>query len=314
MITYAGLNKGCLPQKVLQVEGSYKPGDIHPNIPDLVLIKNQRNRSYPQRWGNLKQYDEKKRKMREAEEEKRRARGVKPFSTTQTDQSITFKRLDPHPTIKGLFFIGYHFDKRINKRVETWKTKEQYYSMLERNRLYIQENKERRKQASKDYRIKNAKKIKERKALEYLILKGTRKFKDKRNAYNRKRRKEDECFNLRCLLHSRIRNAVKFQRGKKAFATMELIGCTVEHLRDHLESQFTEGMTWDNMGRGGWQMDHIIPCNVFDLTKPSHQKVCFNWQNIQPLWERDNILKDDKIHWSIVLTLMLNNYKTIGLN
>ena len=45
-----------------------------------------------------------------------------------------------------------------------------------------------------------------------------------------------------------------------------------------------------------------------------HQKICFNWQNIQPLWERDNILKDDNIHWSIVLTLMMNNYKTIGLN
>ena len=67
MITYTGLNKGCLPQKVLQVKGDYKPGDVHPNIPDLVLIKNARNRSYPQRWGTLEQYEEKKRKMREAD-------------------------------------------------------------------------------------------------------------------------------------------------------------------------------------------------------------------------------------------------------
>jgi len=129
----------------------------------------------------------------------------------------------------------------------------------------------------------------------------------------RERKKDDSKWLLRKNLADRIREAVKSQYGDKAYKSMELLGCTIQELRDHLESQFTEGMTWDNMGRGGWHIDHIIPCAFFDLTKPSHQKVCFNWQNLQPLWESDNCAKGDKIPWYVLLTILMNNYKTVTL-
>ena len=104
----------------------------------------------------------------------------------------------------------------------------------------------------------------------------------------------------------------RIRPGYKSDSTSKLLGCSIDRACDHLESQFTEGMSWDNYGE--WHIDHIIPCSFFDLTKPSHQKLCFNWKNLQPLWAEDNMSKGNKIHWSIVLTLMINNYKTIGLN
>lgn len=73
---------------------------------------------------------------------------------------------------------------------------------------------------------------------------------------------------------------------------MELIGCSVEKLMEHLEKQFTEGMTWGNYGR--WHVDHIKPCAMFDFSKPEHQQECFHYSNLQPLWAKDNLKKSDK--------------------
>jgi hypothetical protein len=94
-------------------------------------------------------------------------------------------------------------------------------------------------------------------------------------------------------LRSRVRIALK--GGSKTSRTLTLLGCSVEELRNHLESQFTEGMTWETYGFWGWHMDHIIPCAYYDLTKEEEQKECFHYKNLQPLWREDNMKKGDKI-------------------
>jgi hypothetical protein len=65
----------------------------------------------------------------------------------------------------------------------------------------------------------------------------------------------------------------------------------VPFLINHIEKQFLNGMSWDNYGKGldKWNIDHIIPCNTFDLTKPEEQKRCFHYSNLRPLWEIDNL-------------------------
>jgi hypothetical protein len=95
---------------------------------------------------------------------------------------------------------------------------------------------------------------------------------------------------LRC----RVKNAITFNRGVKTQGTMQLVGCTIQFLRVHLESQFLPGMTWENHSRTGWHIDHIVPVSAFDLSDPIQQRICFNYRNMRPLWAADNIRKSDR--------------------
>ena len=101
--------------------------------------------------------------------------------------------------------------------------------------------------------------------------------------------KNDPYFKLTERLRNRTGFAIKKCKGQKSASTLELLGCTIEHAREHLEKQFTEGMTWDNHGE--WHIDHIIPCASFDLSDPEQQKKCFHYTNLQPLWAKDNLIK-----------------------
>lgn len=76
-----------------------------------------------------------------------------------------------------------------------------------------------------------------------------------------------------------------------------IVGYTTEQLRQHLESKFLPGMTWENYGRHGWHIDHIIPIDFFEFSKPEDQEFQYCWSlyNLQPLWEIDNIRKSNKI-------------------
>lgn len=72
----------------------------------------------------------------------------------------------------------------------------------------------------------------------------------------------------------------------KSAKTIELIGCSIQQLKFHLQNQFKKGMSWSNYGK--WHIDHVISCCKFNLSKPKEQKRCFNFKNLQPLWAEEN--------------------------
>jgi hypothetical protein len=109
----------------------------------------------------------------------------------------------------------------------------------------------------------------------------------------RERRHNDLDFRLSCILRGRVVSAL---RGRsKSVRTMEMVGCLIEELKNHLQSKFTEGMNWVNYGKDGWHIDHIIPCASFDLSKMEEQRKCFHFSNLQPLWAVDNIRKGARL-------------------
>jgi hypothetical protein len=85
------------------------------------------------------------------------------------------------------------------------------------------------------------------------------------------------------------------QSGYKSHSTMVLLGCDIDFFLQHLENQFDSIMTWKNYGQFGWHIDHIIPCDAFDLTLEEEQKKCFHYSNLRPLWWVDNLKKSKKI-------------------
>lgn len=92
---------------------------------------------------------------------------------------------------------------------------------------------------------------------------------------------------LRSRLGARMQRLVLDGHMNAKPATFALIGCTGHELRIYIESLFLIGMSWDN--RRLWHIDHIRPCNTFDLTDPKQQAICFHHTNLRPLWATQNL-------------------------
>ena len=148
--------------------------------------------------------------------------------------------------------------------------KRKSYYDPDKARAYREANDERIKQYRKEYYQKN---------------------KDKKQA--REQRYRDTCphYNARMNIARRIRSVIT---GDKLDTTLNYTGCTAQELVEHLESQFTEGMTWENYGLRGWHIDHIVPCSSFDLSKEEERYKCFHYSNLQPMWWRENIVKGNR--------------------
>jgi len=69
--------------------------------------------------------------------------------------------------------------------------------------------------------------------------------------------------------------------------TVDMLGYTALELKHHLESLFTEGMSWDNYGK--WEIDHKKPLTKFDQNSSSSEVNALS--NLQPLWKEENIAK-----------------------
>lgn len=119
------------------------------------------------------------------------------------------------------------------------------------------------------------------------------KRRQQRAEYMRERARRDPAFRMRLRHSSRVKDAFLRQNLSKPHSADLLIGCSWENFRAHIRARYRDGMTDENYGKV-WELDHIRPCSSFDLTKPSHVKRCFNYQNYQPLLVSENRQKSDK--------------------
>ena len=100
----------------------------------------------------------------------------------------------------------------------------------------------------------------------------------------------DVLFRLRYNLSSRTRNALKTSGFNKNSDIKNILGAELERVKLHLESQFQEGMTWEN--RSEWHIDHIIP--LASAQSEEELILLCHYTNLQPLWAFDNLSKGDR--------------------
>jgi len=166
---------------------------------------------------------------------------------------------------------------------------------------YYKTNSEKIKLKVKEYRNNNPEKVSKlkkniyEKNKEYYLnqMKLYReKNKENRNNYSRDRKKTDPIFKLKHIMNSRLRVFLKLKNITKNNKTFEIIGCTPQELKQHIENKFTEGMKWELIGRY-IHIDHIIPlCSA--NTEEEIYKLC-HYTNLQPLWAIDNMKKGGKL-------------------
>jgi hypothetical protein len=113
--------------------------------------------------------------------------------------------------------------------------------------------------------------------------------------YERNRRRIDPKYRLGARTRTALWTCLKERDVAKYRSTFVLLGYSIEELMSHLESLFTEGMTWDNYGE--WHVDHKIPMTSFNFetTDDREFKLCWCLDNLQPLWGPDNLSKGTKL-------------------
>lgn len=130
------------------------------------------------------------------------------------------------------------------------------------------------KEQHKQYRITHNEKI---------LIKQKKWNKENRdyfNNYKKTRKKTDVQYRLSENLRKRLKKVLKTTR--KSISALKLLGCSVSDFKKKMESLWSEGMTWNNYGE--WHIDHIKPCNTFNLVDEDEQKKCFHYTNLRPLW------------------------------
>jgi len=170
----------------------------------------------------------------------------------------------------------------------------------ERHKAYYEANKDKLIAYQKAYQEANKDKIREQKKAYREYNKDKMKAyyeanKDKLNAYNnsyiKERKKNDTLFKLKCNLRNRIYLSIKNKGYTKKSKTYQILGCTYKEFKEHIERQFTKGMSWDNQGE--WHLDHIYPVS---LAKNEEELIKLNhYTNFQPLWAEENLKKSNKI-------------------
>lgn len=96
---------------------------------------------------------------------------------------------------------------------------------------------------------------------------------------------------IRCL----IKESIKSRSCKKDTMTAEILGCSVNEFRRHIERQFTKGMSWSNFK--DWHLDHIIPISS---AKSKNDVIALNhFTNFRPMWASENISKSNKMEFLI---------------
>ena len=169
-----------------------------------------------------------------------------------------------------------------------------------RNKKYREENKEYYEDYIKKYFNKNKEEILEKRRI--YRYDNRDKLIEIQKEYFNKRIVYDPLFKLTFNIRNLIRNSFYCNGYNKKSKTTEILGCSFEEFKLHLESKFEDWMTWENRGlyngelNYGWDIDHIIPISSAktedDIIRLNH------FSNLQPLCSYTNrYIKGDKLEF-----------------
>ena len=180
----------------------------------------------------------------------------------------------------GLQFFCKLCGNAANKRSRDKKGPEE---KSEARKEMYNKNKERELRKNKEWKEKNSSRYKAKSKEHYQINK-------KEINLKRKIRSQNNC---KIRVDSSMRKSIRLAlNGKKAGQSWKyLAGYSVEELTIYLESKFTKNMSWENYGKNGWEIDHIIPKMFFIYDSPNNPsfKACWALKNLQPLWATTEI-------------------------
>jgi|TARA_R100000030_G_scaffold99057_1_gene89690 hypothetical protein len=136
---------------------------------------------------------------------------------------------------------------------------------------------------------------------------------EKGKAYKKRSRKKLQQNPQYRLIKNYRKRLDKALKGK--FTSKCILGCDWKQFQSHIESQFTNQMSWENKG-DYWDLDHIIPLSAAKIDGKYDRSLLLelnNWQNFQPLESVYNQqIKSDNIPICTTLWSKKINKKVLG--
>lgn len=80
---------------------------------------------------------------------------------------------------------------------------------------------------------------------------------------------------------------------------VSLLGIDKIGFINHINKYLLTGMILENFG-SVWSLDHIVPVDLFDFNNEDDLKLCYNYNNIMPMFCSDNRLKGASVHFSLI--------------
>lgn len=192
----------------------------------------------------------------------------------------------------GMIFWAY---AKGCKNGENWITDAKFQKKLESSRAAdARRNKNPERKKSQNKRSRKARKENPNKVRESERASRLRrivKVRETARVYHAKKRKDDPIYVMKMRMYCRVNGAFKAQGISKKSKTSEMLGCSFKKFAQHIESQFEEGMTWEN--KGAWEIDHIIPVSC--ATTEEGLSKLFHYKNCRPAWSSHNRSKGNRL-------------------
>ena len=188
---------------------------------------------------------------------------------------------------KNIFLkTNFHKDKKTKDGLFS-----QYrFCVVQRQKIYDSENREKILKRNKEYQLKHYDKIVARKKI-----------------YSNNKSKTDINFRLICKTKSGIHQVLKGM--VKSSSTKDFLGIDINIYKRWIEWQFTPEMNWSNT-----EVDHAKPICMFDVSNDEELKEAFNWKNTQPSLKQDHLQKGIKFNFLDYQLQFIKAYQFLKLN
>jgi hypothetical protein len=245
------------------------------------------------RLNNIEKERERYQRYKENNERERLLNSIIEKTCTICNQTKNIVEFSTHQTNKDGYnnkckicvndYSKNHRNENIEKELE--RAKNYYINNKDKKKEYAELNKEHIANKNKLYNINNKETISERRKTWYLANKEI--INKKGYEYYKMKMATDPIFKLKKQLKGLIRDSLRSQGLKKSDRTINVLGCTIEEFKLHLESKFEPWMTWENKGlyngelNYGWDIDHITPTS----SGSTYEEIITlnHYTNLQPL-------------------------------
>lgn len=164
---------------------------------------------------------------------------------------------------------------KLNKEKIKTQQLEYYYSNIDKYQKNYKENKEELKNKNSVYYQLNKEKINKQKMIRH-----------------KERITENPLYHISYNIRKLIGISIRNKNFTKKSKTQDILGCSFEEFKQHIESLWQPWMNWDNYGlyngnpNHGWDIDHIKPLSIATTEKELLE--LNHYINLQPLCSKMN--------------------------